>query len=164
VAHRLTRSQPAIALRPAVDEDRAFLLAVYASTRSDEMSAVPWSDAAKADFVQMQFAAQDAYYRATYADGQFLVVERDGTPIGRLYHSRLIDEIRVIDICLLPEYRGLGIGSRLLADLLAEADRDGLMVRLHVESWNPAMRLYERLGFRAVGEASVYQLMERAPS
>jgi ribosomal protein S18 acetylase RimI-like enzyme len=160
---RLTVDPAVLQLRPATADDRDFLLAVYASTRADELSVVSWTDAGKAAFVAMQFDAQDAYYRQVYPDAQFLVVIRDGEAVGRLSLARLEDEIRIIDLALLPQDRGLGTGSRLLADVMAEADASGLAVRLHVEPWNPAMRLYERLGFRSVAEQGPYLRMERSP-
>lgn len=163
VADRLTADSTGIELRPATADDHDFLLAVYASTRADELTVVSWTDADKAEFVAMQFDAQDRYYRLAYPDARFLVVVGDGIPIGRLYVVRLADEIRIIDITLLPGYRGAGIGSQLLAEIVAEADAAGLAVRLHVEAWNPAMRLYDRLGFRPIGEPGIYQYMERPP-
>ena len=163
MADRLTADSTRIELRPTTADDRDFLLAVYTSTRTDELGVVPWTDADKATFVAMQFDAQDRYYRQVYPDARFLVVVRDGVAIGRLYLARLADEIRIIDIALLPGYRGAGIGSRLLAEILAEADAAGLAVRLHVESWNAATRLYDRLGFRPIGEPGIHQLMERSP-
>jgi ribosomal protein S18 acetylase RimI-like enzyme len=99
----------------------------------------------------------------TYPDGRFLVVLGDGVPIGRLYLGRLADEIRIVDIALLSDHRGVGIGSRLIDDVIAEADSAGLAVRLHVEPWNPALRLYERRGFRVVAERGAYLFMERPP-
>lgn len=153
----------AISLRPAGPADQEFLRTVYGSTRVGELAVVPWTDDEKAAFLDMQFAARDVGYRQAYPDGESLIIVIDGRPIGRLFLARLPDEIRIVDIALLPEHRGAGVGSRLLAEILAEADAAGLAVRLHVESWNPAIRLYERLGFRPVGEPGIYQLMERSP-
>lgn len=121
---------------------------------------MPWTDAQKQVFLRMQFDAQDAYFRQSYPDGRFLVVTRDNKPIGRLYVVRLADEIRLVDIALLPKHRGAGIGSRLLADVVAEAAQAGLPVRLYVEHGNPARRLYERFGFESVETGSIYELME----
>ena len=117
-----------IELRPATDDDRPFLLAVYAGTRTEELALVPWSDEQKDAFLGMQFDAQDSWYRQIYPDGQFLVVVLDGNPVGRLYLARGEAEIRIVDIALLPEHRSQGIGSRLLEDILAAADRDRLPV------------------------------------
>ena len=124
---------------------------------------MPWTDAQKAAFLRMQFDAQDAYYRQIYPEARFLVVTRDAEPIGRLYLARLADQMRIIDIALLPAHRGGGIGSRLIADVLTEAAQARLAVRLQVEPWSPARRLYERFGFRTIETGPVYALMERAP-
>ena len=153
-----------VALRPATPDDREFLLTVYRTTRDDELGLTEWTESEKAAFVDMQFRAQDGYYRDVYPDGRFLVVTRGNEPIGRLYLARLPDEVRVIDIVLMPAQRGQGIGSSLLAAVVAEADAEVLPVRLHVEPWSPAKRLYERLGFRTLQVNGIYELMERAPA
>jgi ribosomal protein S18 acetylase RimI-like enzyme len=147
-------------LRQAVPEDRDFLLRVYASTRADEMLLVDWNDEQKDAFLRMQFEAQDAYYRENYGSATFDVIEVDGEPGGRLYVARWADEIRIIDIALLPEHRGVGIGTALLSALLDEAAEAGKRLSIHVEVNNPARRLYERLGFVEVEEQGVYLLME----
>jgi ribosomal protein S18 acetylase RimI-like enzyme len=151
VAHRL---------RPAGAEDRDFLLQVYGSTREEELRLVDWSDEQKAAFVRMQFEAQDTYYREHYEPATFDVIEVDGVGAGRLYVARWEDEIRIIDIAFLPEYRGRGIGTALLRELLEEGARAGKRVSIHVELHNPARRLYERLGFVQVEERGLYLLLE----
>ena len=151
-------------LRPASLDDREFLLAVFRSTREDELALTNWTELEMAAFVDAQFRAQDSHYREVYPDGRFLVVTRDHKPIGRLYLVRLADELRVIDIALVPSQRGQGIGASLLAAVIAEADTAALPVCLHVEPWNPAKRLYERLGFRTLEVRGFYELMERAPA
>lgn len=151
-------------LRPATPDDREFLLALYRTTREDELALTHWSELEKVAFLDMQFRAQDSHYREVYPDGRFLVVTLDNEPIGRLYVARLPDELRVIDIALMPVQRGEGIGSSLLATVVAEADAAALPVSLHVEPWNPAKRLYERLGFRTIEVRGIYELMERAPA
>ncbi len=65
-----------------------------------------------------------------------------------------------MDIALLPEHRGRGIGTRLVQDVLDEARASGRSVSLHVEETNPAKRLYERMGFVDVEDRGVYILME----
>ncbi len=147
-------------LRQAVPEDRDFLLRVYASTRAEEMLLVDWNDEQKDAFLRMQFEAQDTYYRENYGSATFDVIEVDGEPAGRLYVARWADEIRIIDIALLPEHRGVGIGTALLSALLDEAAEAGKRLSIHVEVNNPARRLYERLGFVVVEEQGVYLLME----
>jgi ribosomal protein S18 acetylase RimI-like enzyme len=65
-----------------------------------------------------------------------------------------------MDIALLPEYRNAGIGARLIRDLQNEAAQTGRSLRLHVETFNPALRLYERLGFHSVSASGIYLEME----
>jgi ribosomal protein S18 acetylase RimI-like enzyme len=151
-------------LRAATDADRPFLLAVYAGTRAEELALVDdWDDAQKAAFVAQQFAAQDAYYREHYVGAHYLVVEVDGVPAGRLYVDQWQDEIRLMDISLLPAARGRGVGGRVLRDLQAEATRCAKPLRIHVERYNPALALYERLGFRLLEERGVYLFLEWRP-
>ena len=115
----------------------------------------------KQAFVGMQFDAQDRHYRQHYPRATFDVIVVDGQPCGRLYVNRSAEEIRIIDISLLPAFRGKGIGTLLLTGLLDEATAAGSTVSIHVERFNPAMRLYIRLGFSVVGDEGVYLLMER---
>jgi GNAT superfamily N-acetyltransferase len=149
-----------VSLRPAVDADLAFLLAVYAGTRADELAMTDWDEARKAAFVRMQFDAQHAYYREQFPDAAYDVILLDGEAAGRLYLNRSPDEIRIVDIALLPGRRGQGIGSVLLARIQEEAAREGKPVRIHVERFNPALRWYEKLGFTPVADHGVYLFME----
>ena len=163
MAHRLTALPPAVAVRPVTSDDRDLLIRVYASTREEELAPVPWTDAEKAAFIAQQFEAQDRHYREHYAGASLDVVDWDGAPAGRLYVARWSDEIRIIDIALLPEFRGRGIGTRLLCGLLDEAARARRRLSIHVEKHNPALRLYARLGFAPVADEGVYLLMEATP-
>jgi ribosomal protein S18 acetylase RimI-like enzyme len=112
----------------------------------------------------MQSDAQRKYYGEVYPSADYLIVLADGAPAGRLYVARLADEIRLIDVAVLPEYRGRGIGTALISEVLAEARRSGRVVRIHVEIFNRAMRLYERLGFQKIEERGVYWLLEWSPA
>ena len=152
-----------ITFRPIRDEDQEFLYQVYASTREDELAQVDWDEDRKQSFLRMQFRAQDTYYQDQFKSAEFRLILLDGEPIGRLYTDRREDEIRVIDIALLPQQRGAGIGTGLLRDLLAEGQAAGKPVRIHVERFNPALRLYERLGFKQIEDQGVYFLMEWTP-
>jgi ribosomal protein S18 acetylase RimI-like enzyme len=157
-------ARPAVALRPATANDRPFLARVYASTREPELAAAGFTEEQKAAFVEQQFSAQSLHYERNYHDTSFEVVLIDGEPAGRLIVGRWTEEIRVVDIGLLPERRGLGVGERLLRQVLAEAEARGVKASVHVERFNPALRLYERLGFAVVGEHGIHLLMERPPS
>lgn len=154
---------PRLELRPATDADRPFLAAVYASTREEELAAVPFTPEQREAFLAHQFAAQSQHYAEHYRDASFDVVVVDGAPAGRLIVGRWPGELRIVDIALLPDFRGHGIGSRLLAPLLAEADERGVPTTIHVEDQNPAQRLYRRLGFVPVEQVGPYHRFERAP-
>jgi ribosomal protein S18 acetylase RimI-like enzyme len=151
-------------LRPVTDADRAFLVELYGSTREDELAQVAWDDGVKRAFVEQQFSAQDAHYRANYLGATLDVVEVDGVAAGRLYVHRGPSDIRIMDIALAPAFRGRGIGTSLLRGLMEEADASGRRLSIHVEMNNPARSLYDRLGFEPAGEHGVYVLMERPPA
>jgi ribosomal protein S18 acetylase RimI-like enzyme len=150
-----------VTLRPETEEDLPFLLEVYASTRAQEMEMVPWTREQKDEFVRSQFGFQRKHYREHYYDAQFDVILADGEPAGRLCVHRAQKEIRIVDIALLPEFRSKGVGSGLIRELQTEAAESGRPLTIHVERFNPALRLYERLGFRIAGEQGpVYLFME----
>jgi GNAT superfamily N-acetyltransferase len=152
-----------ISLRPITEGDREFLYHVYSSTREEELARVPWDNSQKTAFLQMQFSAQQNWYSKRCPDVQFQVILEHGRPIGRLYIQRRPTEIRVIDMALLPAYRNRGIGSHLLSGILSEARTRDLPVTAHVDLFNPAQRLYKRLGFRTVTDDGVFQLMKWNP-
>jgi ribosomal protein S18 acetylase RimI-like enzyme len=148
-----------LTFRAATDDDLPFLCGLYASTRAEELAPVPWTEEQKAAFLAMQFQAQHAHYIRHYPTALRLVIVRDREAIGRLYIDRWAREHRIVDIALLPEHCGRGFGGALLADILEEAAAAGKCVTIHVEKNNPAMRLYTRLGFTAVEDKGVYDLM-----
>lgn len=153
-----------LAFRPVVAEtDLPFLQILYASTRTEELAQLPWSEAQKSDFLDMQFRAQHEHYRHHFSHADWLLIEHDGEAVGRLYLDRRRDEHRIIDIAFLPLHRGRGFGSALLADLLEEAAAAGKATTIHVEKFNPAMRLYHRLGFVTAEDKGVYDLMRWTP-
>jgi GNAT superfamily N-acetyltransferase len=150
-------------LRPIRPEDQEFLYRVYASTRQEELAVVAWSDAEKDAFLRAQFVAQHTYYQENYPSSTFDVVMVDGEAAGRLYLARWPEELRIIDIALLPEYRGRGVGGALLGGVFTEAAGKDLPVRIHVERGSPVLRLYERLGFRLAADRGVYLFLEWRP-
>ena len=143
--------------RPATDSDRELLYQLYASTRAEEMAIVPWDELEKNVFLRQQFQAQHTYYHQTWPDAAYDVVELHGEPIGRLYVDTRPGELGLMEITLLPEHRGKGLGTALIQQVLAQAEAQGLGVGLFVESHNPAQRLYARLGFGFVEDHTVYQ-------
>lgn len=154
----------AVTLRPITPEDEAFLFEVYAGTRREELGPLPWDEAQKQAFLTFQFNAQHQHYRDTFAAADFHVILDDGAPVGRLYVDRRADEIRILDITLLPGRQGRGIGKALLGALLAEAEAAGKPVRIFVESHLPhARRFFERLGFEETEDHGVSVLMTWRP-
>ncbi len=129
------------------------------------MALVDWTDRQKDEFLHMQFNAQHSFYHEQFSSAQFDIIESTNEShnyisIGRLYVERRADEIRIIDIALLPEYRGKGIGGELMQSLMEEASGSNLSVTIHVEHNNPAMHLYQRLGFRHIRDEGVYFFMK----
>lgn len=149
-----------VTLRLATEADAEFLCAVYASTRAEELAVTGWTDAQKAAFCRQQFDAQTAHYRAHYAGAEYSIVECGGVSVGRLFLARWEKEIRIMDIALLSEHRGAGIGTTLLRELQAEASASSRTLTIHVEKFNPALRLYQRMGFYPIEDKGVYLLME----
>lgn len=150
----------AITFRPETEEDLEFLYRLYASLREEELKPVAWSDEQKHAFLRQQFNAQRAHYHGNYASAEYLIIMETEAPIGRLYLHRRPEDVRIMDIALLPEHCGRGIGGLLIRELLDEAGAAGQSVSIHVEINNPAMRLYERLGFKQIDTYGVYHLME----
>lgn len=157
------RRPGALSFRPIEATDLEFLASLYASTRAAEMAVVDWSDEQKQGFLRQQFEAQHQYYQQQFIHAQFLLIQMDGKACGRVYLDRREQEIRLIDIALIEGLRGQGIGSALMEEILTEAVSAGLPVRLHVEQFNPAFRLYQRLGFQVVEDQGVYLLMQWLP-
>jgi ribosomal protein S18 acetylase RimI-like enzyme len=149
----------AVQLRPIQPEDRTFLYHLYSTTRAGEMALLDWDDTQKQAFLTMQFDAQHRYYTSQFPNADFDILELGNEAIGRLYTDRCRHEIHIIDVSLLPKFRGQGIGSALLQSLLAEAASADKCVSLRVEQLNPAMRLYQRLGFTVVQDDGIYKQM-----
>lgn len=152
-------------LRQETEADGKFLRSLYASVRDDEMAFLPLSDQQKSVFLDQQFDAQRQHYRTHYPDAEFMVITFDDKLAGRWYLHRDPEGFHLLDISLLPAYRGRGIGGYLLANLLAEADKQDKPVRLFVENGNRAQNLYLRHGFAVIEEHPVHRLMEwRSPN
>lgn len=149
--------------RPITSADMAFLLSLYGSTRVEEMKRLDWPDAAKGQFIESQFQAQHTYYQNNYRGAKFWVIRKGGQSVGRLYvHPDFQGNgLRIIDISIAPENRGEGLGTEILNQIKQIAGAMGKAVTIHVESFNPAKNLYERLGFKKISETNgVYHLME----
>ncbi|PKN94765.1 MAG: GNAT family N-acetyltransferase [Chloroflexi bacterium HGW-Chloroflexi-6] len=152
-----------ITLRPVTPDDELFTCQVYASTRADEMKLVSWTDEQKDAFLKMQFDSQTKHYALHYPNAEYKIIERDGIPIGRLMTENRGDHFLLMDIALLPAHRNAGIGTFLMEELKKEAVRLNLPLVLRVESFNPAQRLYTRLGFVKSREIQIYHEMVWTP-
>jgi ribosomal protein S18 acetylase RimI-like enzyme len=152
-----------LGLRPETPEDDDFLLALYASTRAAEMELTNWTADQRREFLRSQFQLQRMHYRRYYTHAAFDVITLNDVPIGRMYVHSGSDEIRLMEISIDPAFQGRGIGTQLVRSVLAEAERVGKTVTLHVEPFNPAFRLYQRLGFTIVEERGLNFLLERRP-
>ena len=158
------RAAGAITLRPATDADYDFMRRLYHATREEEMKHFPFSDTEKIIFLNQQFAAQYEHYKVHYPSCERNIVERDGQPIGRVWVDEWRDQIRLVDIALMTSERGSGIGTQLIEGVLARGAAAGKPVTIHVEGFNPALRLYQRLGFEHVDTNGVYWLMKWTPA
>ena len=150
IADRPTRER--ITFRPEQAEDDSFLCRLYASTRAHEMALTGWALETQEAFLRQQFQFQTIHYHRYYPSASFQIILLDDRPVGRQYVDYGAVDILLIDIALLPEYRGVGIGGLIMHDLLEEAARTQKRVLLHVEPHNPAVHLYQRLGFRVIDE------------
>jgi RimJ/RimL family protein N-acetyltransferase len=153
-----------VTLRPVSGDDHDFLVEVYWSTRAEELALVPWTTEQQQAFVQSQFAAQQDHYAKKYPTASHDIIMSNDRPVGRLYVARLEQEIRIIDITLLPAERNAGVGSHLLKQLLDEANRSGKLTRIYVEDFNPSLRLFERLGFSPSEQQGIHLLMQCKPN
>ena len=157
-------AEQGIALRTETEADLPFLFQLYVSTRWDELASLTdWTEAQKIGFLQSQFAAQRDHYLNHYGKSSFDVIEQQGVPVGRFYVDRQERTLLIVDIALLPQWRGRGVGTALIEALFAEARSIGKEVSISVEKFNPAQRLYRRLGFREYAEDDVYWFMYWSP-
>lgn len=156
-------SPPEITLRRVEEKDSDFLLSVYSSSRADEMARVPWTEEQKTGFLKMQFAAQTTHYQAEHPAAAHEVIRVDGTPAGRLYIDRSGAELHILDITLLPQFRNGGAGTVLLRRIMDEGRKCGKPVTIYVESFNPAQRFFERLGFARAAEQGLNWLLRWSP-
>jgi RimJ/RimL family protein N-acetyltransferase len=149
-----------ITLRPVSPDDYDFLVEVYGSTRAEELALVPWTNEQRDAFIRSQFNAQQEHYLKTYPGASHDIIMSNGRPVGRLYVARLDQEIRIIDITLLPAERNVGIGSYLINQLLDEAKQTGKITRIYVEEFNPSLRLFQRLGFSPSEQHGIHLLLQ----
>jgi ribosomal protein S18 acetylase RimI-like enzyme len=150
-----------LTLCPFSSEHQDFLYRLYASTRQHEFASLGWPAAQLETFLRMQFNAQQRWYETAYPQAEHQIVLLNGEPVGRILVNRAPESFLLVDIALLAEHRNLGIGAKLLQDLIEQSEKAGIPIRLQVMKTNPARHLYERLGFVKTGEDDMYLQMER---
>jgi ribosomal protein S18 acetylase RimI-like enzyme len=158
-----TELEGKLSLRPERPEDESFLFEVYAGTRQEELALTGWDAPTRTAFVQMQFKAMRQGYASQHPRAQFCVILVSGNPVGRMVVDRSEENICLVDMALLVEHRGKGIGTILMRELLAEAARVAKPIRLHVFKQSRPIRWYERLGFCKTGDNGAYDRMEWHP-
>ncbi|HWQ33416.1 MAG TPA: GNAT family N-acetyltransferase [Blastocatellia bacterium] len=155
-----TPGSGAVTLRAVTPEDESFLLGVYASTRAEELAAVPWNEEQRAAFVRFQFTAQSQYYETEYPAAQHQIILRSQEPVGRLYVDRREHEIRILDLTILPAHCGAGIGTQLIRELMREAAESGRSLTIQLEFFSRSRSLFTRLGFVPRSESGIRTLFE----
>lgn len=162
--HPLEEGGGDVRLRTVEASDEDFLLRVYADSRAEEMRLVPWNDEQKLAFLRSQFEAQREQYQARFPDAEYSVILYKEQPAGRLWIGRTDEQIRLLDIAILPEFQNRGIGTTLLRKLLAESEQKNLPLRHMVFKPNTAaLRFYQRFGFQQIDDVGAYIHMERRP-
>ena len=141
--------------------DAAILLEIFASTRQPELSALGWPGAEAREFLLIQSRAQQGHYELHHPSAEHRLVLVDGEPAGRLVIQRAEAELQVIDLSLLPRFRGSGVGTRVVMGLLEEADQRRLTVSCHVELSGQGHRFWARLGFLPRSAHGAHVLLER---
>jgi GNAT superfamily N-acetyltransferase len=149
-----------ISLRPVQPTDEEMLRVLYSSSREHELAQVPWTPEQKHTFVLTQWQAQKRNNAIEHPHASHVLVCREGIPVGRLYLDRSGETFHILDVTLLPEHRNRGTGTYLLGEIMSEAARAGKAVTIFVESFNPSLRLFQRLGFTAVEQKGFHVLMK----
>jgi ribosomal protein S18 acetylase RimI-like enzyme len=160
----MSASLKIISVRTEQSQDEAFLFELYASTRQEELDNWGWPPEMRNTFLTVQFKASQGYHNA-FSDAEFQIIQLDGVNAGRMIVHRTRDELRLVDIALLPRHRNAGIGSALLQRIFGEAAATNKPLRLKVLKDNRAIRFYQRLGFEKTGETELHLEMEwRTPA
>lgn len=150
-----------LTLRLVSKKDDPFLLELYFSTRDEELSQVQWAEGQREVFVRWQFDMQRREYDVRFPDARYQVILIDGESAGRFWIGEDEEQIRLLDIALLPQFQRRGAGTLLLQELVKEAERSGKVLRHMVFVLNnDAHRFYERLGFVIIEDLGAYKHME----
>ena len=150
-----------LTLRPVNQADDEFLLRVYDSTRTEELAQAEWQEGQREAFLKWQFDLQRQEYQTRFPDAEYFVILIDDQPAGRIWIGQDDEQIRLLDIALLPEFQNRGAGTLLVRSLIERARASGKVLRHMVFVLNnDAHRFYERLGFEVIEDLGAYKHME----
>jgi ribosomal protein S18 acetylase RimI-like enzyme len=137
-----------LGLRPSTASDRPFIESLYASTRNDLRLIDGERDFVEA-IVEMQYRAQTSGYGNQYPNAMYFVVEKLGERIGRVTIDFGPDSVHVVDIAFIPEARGKGYGTTVIAAIQQTAAQIKAPVLLSTLKSNlAAQQLYLKMGFQ----------------
>ena len=150
-----------VQLRQVLESDNEFLLTVYGSTREEELNQVEWAEGQKEMFLRWQMDLQRREYEARFPDAAYDIILVDDQPAGRIWVGADDEQIRLLDIALLPQFQNRGVGTELVRRLIKESAKQGKVLRHMVFVLNNnAERFYERLGFKRIEDFGAYKHME----
>jgi ribosomal protein S18 acetylase RimI-like enzyme len=157
-----------ITLRPETSpgdpvSDEPFLRRLILDTIAGELSASAWPEPMRSHLLGVQYTARRHSSRESFPDAASHVIEMDGVNAGWVLVNTMPHEVRLVEIMVLPELRGRGIGVAVLSQLISGAAAAGKPVRLNVNVTNhAAIRFYERLGFCKIEQDELQYLMEKS--
>lgn len=152
-----------VTFRASTPADGPFLLALYQSSRGDDLRGLGWSEERISEFLEMQYEAQRRFHETDFQHADDQIVLLHGEPVGHLSIERRGGEIQCVDLALMPEHRNGGIGTFLILKLQDEAKRARQPLRLQVIRFSRAVPLLERLGFVRTSETGTHFQMEWVP-
>jgi GNAT superfamily N-acetyltransferase len=151
-------------LRPVTPEDEEFLIALYGGTRAAELAQAQWAEGQQEQFVRWQYGLQRREYESRFPDADYRVIVINDRPAGRIWVGRDDEQMRLLDIAIMPEFQNRGVGTLLLQRLIDEASQTNKVLRHMVFVLNnDAHRFYERLGFAIIEDFGAYKHMEWRP-
>lgn len=150
-------------LRPETPDDDTFVRGLLAELKAAEFAPLALPAEALAQLVESQVAIYRHGHAIQFPDARHQVITtQDYGRAGYLAMVHHGDALHLTQFLVASALRGRGIGTATLATLLGTARSDGLRLRLSVNPWNPARRLYERMGLSVVGESPVALTMATA--
>lgn len=149
-----------IRLRKRSECDSAFLFQLFSQIKKVELHFDLFPEEISSRILQMQYNAWEEMVRTRYSGSDDFIIMFDSERVGRVQFSETAEELRIINISILPLFQGEGIGTEILRKLLTDATRKKLQATLEVDKSNPAINLYRRLGFTEYQDGQLKTLMK----